>query len=70
MLDRAVARCGYAVYQNGSLIGEVTSGAPSPNLKRNIGFAIISQTTGETIEIDIRGKLHPAKIVKVPFVRK
>ena len=69
MLDRAVARCGYAVYQNGNLIGEVTSGAPSPSLKCNIGFASVSQNTGKTIEIEIRTKLHPAKIVKVPFVK-
>lgn len=68
MLDRAVARCGYEVYQKGNLIGKVTSGAPSPSLKCNIGFASITQNTKKTIEIDIRGKLHPAKIVKVPFI--
>ena len=68
MLDRAVARAGYAVYQDGEQVGEVTSGAPSPSLKCNIGFAAISQNSGKDIEIDIRGKLHPAKIVKVPFI--
>lgn len=68
MLDRAVARCGYEVYQNGNCIGTVTSGAPSPSLKCPIGFASISINTKKTIEIDIRGKLHPAKIVKVPFI--
>ena len=68
MLDRAVARCGYGVYQNNNLIGKVTSGAPSPSLKCPIGFASISINTKKTIEIDIRGKLHPAKIVKVPFI--
>lgn len=68
MLDRAVARCGYDVYQNGNLIGKVTSGAPSPSLNCNIGFASVSQTAGKSIEIDIRGQLHPAKIVKVPFI--
>ena len=68
MLERAVARCGYTVYQGGNPIGEVTSGAPSPSLKCNIGFAYVSQNTTKTIEIDIRGKLHPAKIVKVPFI--
>ena len=68
MLDRAVARCGYTVYQDGHPIGKVTSGAPSPSLKCNIGFASISESTGKSIEIEIRGKLHPAKIVKVPFV--
>lgn len=68
MLDRAVARCGYEVYQNGKCIGTVTSGAPSPSLKCNIGFASVSKKTTKTIEIEIRGKLHPAKIVKVPFI--
>ena len=70
MLDRAVARCGYDVYQNGNRIGTVTSGAPSPSLKCSIGFASVSKKTTKTIEIDIRGKLHPAKIVKVPFISK
>ena len=71
MLDRAVARCGYAVYQDGEQIGEVTSGAPSPSLKCSIGFAIVtSQTISEEDEIDIeiRGRMHPAKIVTEPFI--
>ena len=71
MLDRAVARTGYAVYQDGERVGEVTSGAPSPSLKCNIGFAIVvSQTISEDdkIDIEIRGRMHPAKIVTVPFI--
>lgn len=68
MLDRAVARHGYDVYQNGIPIGKVTSGAPSPSLNCNIGFASITHNSGNNIEIDIRGKLYPAKIVKVPFL--
>lgn len=70
MLDRAVARCGYAVYNNGNLIGEVTSGAPSPSLKCNIGFALIQNQKNKQIEIDIRGKMYPAEIVKTPFISK
>lgn len=71
MLDRAVARTGYAVYQDGEQIGEVTSGAPSPTLKCNIGFAIVtSQTISENnkIDVEIRSRMHPAKIVTVPFI--
>lgn len=71
MLDRAVARTGYAVYQGGEHIGNVTSGAPSPSLKCNIGFATVtSQTTSEDdkIDIGIRGRMYPAKIVTVPFI--
>jgi len=71
MLDRAVARAGYPVYQGSESIGSVTSGAPSPSLKCSIGFAIVtSQTISEDDEIDIeiRGRMHPAKIVTVPFI--
>lgn len=69
MLDRAVARAGYPVYQDGERVGEVTSGAPSPSLKYGIGFASVSQNSGKTIEIDIRGKLRSANIVEVPFIK-
>ena len=71
MLDRAVARAGYAVYQGNERIGSVTSGAPSPSLKCSIGFASLeSQAVSESekIDVEIRGKLHPAKIVEVPFL--
>ena len=71
MLDRAVARAGYTIYQGDERIGCVTSGAPSPSLKCSIGFAAIELRAGsenEKIDVEIRGKLHPAKIVEVPFV--
>ena len=71
MLDRAVARAGYPVYQSGEHVGCVTSGAPSPSLKYGIGFAIVtSQTISEDdkIDIEIRGRMHPAKIVTAPFI--
>lgn len=67
--DRAVARAGYAVYQHGTRIGTVTSGAPSPSLKRNIGFALMKVARDKNVDIEIRGRLHPAEIVKVPFYR-
>ena len=73
MLDRAVARAGYAVYRDGEQMGEVTSGAPSPSFKYGIGFATVSSQVGpddEKIDIEIRGKMHPAKIVKVPFISR
>ena len=71
MLDRAVARAGYAVYQGDERIGSVTSGAPSPSLKCSIGFASVESQAGsenEKIDVEIRGKLHPAKVVRAPFI--
>ncbi len=71
MLDRAVARTGYAVYQDSEQVGEVTSGAPSPSLKCNIGFATLTSQAipdDDKIDIEIRGRMHPAKIVTAPFI--
>ncbi len=73
MLDRAVARAGYAIYHGNERVGSVTSGAPSPSLKCSIGFASIESqavSENEKIDVEIRGKLHPAKIVEVPFLSK
>jgi aminomethyltransferase len=49
--------------------GETTSGTFSPSLERSIGFARVPAATGERCQVDIRGKLLAARIVKPPFVR-
>ena len=49
--------------------GEVTSGTFSPTLERSIAFARVPRHTGATVQVDIRGKLLNARVVKLPFVR-
>jgi aminomethyltransferase len=49
--------------------GEMTSGTYSPTLERSIGLARVPAGTGERVEVDIRGKLLEARVVKPPFVR-
>jgi glycine cleavage system T protein (aminomethyltransferase) len=49
--------------------GEVTSGTFSPTLNRSIALARVPRTTALTVQVEIRGKLHAASIVKPPFVR-
>jgi aminomethyltransferase len=49
--------------------GEVTSGTFSPTLNRSIALARIPKTPNTAVQVDIRGKLHAARIVKPPFVR-
>ncbi|MDP9087316.1 MAG: glycine cleavage system aminomethyltransferase GcvT [Pseudomonadota bacterium] len=51
------------------LIGEVTSGTFSPTLNRSIALARVPKTSQQRVQVDIRGKLHAARIVKPPFVR-
>jgi aminomethyltransferase len=49
--------------------GEITSGSFSPTLQRAIAFARVPKDTGKTCQVDIRGKLLNARVVKPPFVR-
>ncbi len=49
--------------------GELTSGTFSPTMERSIGFARVPAATGDRVQVDIRGKWLPARVVKYPFVR-
>ncbi|MGB1580772.1 MAG: glycine cleavage system aminomethyltransferase GcvT [Nevskiales bacterium] len=49
--------------------GEVTSGTFSPTMRQSIGLARVPADCGEQLNIDIRGKAVPARVVKYPFVR-
>jgi aminomethyltransferase len=51
------------------LHGEVTSGTFSPTLNRSIALARVPKTTQPEVQVEIRGKLHAARIVRPPFVR-
>ena len=49
--------------------GEVTSGTFSPTLERSIALARVPAGDFAAVEVDIRGKLARARIVKPPFAR-
>jgi aminomethyltransferase len=67
--DRGVLRSHQKVVVPGVGEGELTSGTFSPTLERSIGFARVPAATGNEVQVDIRGKLLPARVVKYPFVR-
>lgn len=72
-LGRRAPRAHYPVLSEGVVIGEITSGLPSPTLGYPIAFALIESaaaTPGATIEIDLRGKTEQALIVETPFYRR
>jgi aminomethyltransferase len=49
--------------------GEITSGTFSPTLERSIALARVPAATSERVQVEIRGKLLNARVVKPPFVR-
>jgi aminomethyltransferase len=71
--DRGVLRGHQKILVGGDAVadnsGEVTSGTFSPTLNRSIALARVPKTSQPTVQVDIRGKLHVARIVKPPFVR-
>jgi aminomethyltransferase len=69
---RRIARQGAPVQKNGRVVGEVTSGTFSPTLQKSIAMAFVDTSLGEgsELEVDLKGTLNPAKVVKLPFYKR
>ncbi|WJV46035.1 glycine cleavage system aminomethyltransferase GcvT [Streptomyces flavofungini] len=71
---RRVPRAGMSVVADGQVIGEVTSGAPSPTLGKPIAMAYVDAahaapgTAG--VGVDIRGTHEPYEVVALPFYKR
>ncbi len=70
MIDQGIARAGYDIEHEGQVIGQVTSGVFSPTLNQAIALASIQTPfakIGTEFQVNVRGKLKRAKVVKTPF---
>ncbi|YCH06939.1 glycine cleavage system aminomethyltransferase GcvT [Arthrobacter sp. alpha11c] len=70
---RRAARAHYSVLKDGSLVGEVTSGQPSPTLGYPIALAYVDvehSAPGTIVEVDLRGKSEPFEVVALPFYKR
>ena len=59
------------VTKDGKVVGKVTSGTPSPSLKKSIGQAYISVPHNKLeteLQYNLRGKFYPLIVKKMPFV--
>ncbi len=71
--EKAFPRHGYDLTVEGKKVGTITSGTVSPVLEKPIALGYVdSDYTNENSKINflIRGKEIPAKIVKLPFIKK
>ena len=72
---RRVPRAGYPVTDgSGAVIGEVTSGAPSPTLGVPIAMAYVDAAHAAPgaagVTVDIRGAREPHEVVALPFYKR
>jgi len=71
--ERGIPRHGYDIVdENGTVIGNVTSGTMSPCLQKGIGMGYVPRImakSGTQIYIQVRKKAIPATVVKLPFYK-
>jgi aminomethyltransferase len=71
LADRAVMRPHQRVRIAGGAEGQVTSGTFSPTLQCSIAFARLppGDAAAVEVEVEVRGRWLPARVVRFPFVR-
>jgi len=70
---KAIPRHGYKIFNEQSEIGFVTSGMFSPILQKPIGLGYVKieySKIDSELNIDIRGRRFPARVVKTPFYKR
>ena len=70
MVDRAVARHGYPVLEDGRTVGVVTSGSYGPSVDRYIAMAYVETAlaaVGTAVDVAVRGQAKAARVVRTPF---
>ena len=71
--EKIFPRHGYDITVNQNKIGHITSGTVSPMLDKPIALGYVDiqhSEIGSEINLLIRGKEIPAKVVKLPFVKR
>ena len=61
----------WPVHSDGKAIGQVTTGAYSPRLEKNIGYAMVPieyAELGTKFNVDVRGETTTATVVRDPFI--
>lgn len=68
-----IARSHCPIFKNDRRVGVVTSGTRSPTLKKSIALAYVESreaAVDNTLEVEIRGRKVPGRVVKLPFYHR
>ncbi|KAH8736903.1 hypothetical protein BGZ61DRAFT_5078 [Ilyonectria robusta] len=71
VVEGAPAREGVEIHKDGEKVGDVTSGAPSPSLGKNIAMGYVRDglhKAGTEVDVMVRGKKRKGTVTKMPFV--
>lgn len=73
MMDRAIPRQGFPIFQQGREVGFITSGSFAPSLNCTIALGLVDTPygqVGEEVEVLIRGHKYRAQVIPLPFYRR
>ena len=73
LLGPGIARANYELQTQDRAIGRITSGTKSPSLGKSIALGYVSfedSEIGNHVDVNVRGRMVPAKIVPVPFYNR
>jgi aminomethyltransferase len=71
-VEGAPAREGAEVQKDGEVIGNITSGVPSPTLGKNIAMGYVKDglhKSGTEVDIVVRGRKRRGVVAKMPFIQ-
>ena len=73
VVEKRIARPHCPIMVDGEVVGEVTSGTKSPSVEANIALGYVPRRfarPGNRLQIDIRGRMAEAEVVKPPFYKR
>jgi len=73
LASRRIAREGALLLSGDDEVGRVTSGTFSPTLQKSIAMGYLPSqmaAVGTEVDVDIRGKREPARVVPLPFYKR
>jgi aminomethyltransferase len=73
LAGQRVGRQGCKILSGSRIVGQITSGSYSPTLKKPIAMGYVAPEfaqPGTELQIDVRGRIEPARIARLPFYRR